>query len=60
MISLAAGICNHDVDEDYCCQVVSEARMRKPSGDIGKALRSRDNTVSTPGLAALPPPPWWA
>jgi hypothetical protein len=34
---------HQDVDEDYCRQIVSEARMRKPSGGIVWVSRSRDN-----------------
>jgi hypothetical protein len=29
---------HQDVDEDYCRQIVSEARMRKPSGGIVQGL----------------------
>jgi hypothetical protein len=51
---------HQEVGEDYCSQIVSEARMRKPSGGVGRVSRWRDNIISPPGLAALPPPPWWA
>lgn len=32
-----------DAGEDYCRQIVSEARMRKPSGGVTWVSRSRDN-----------------
>ena len=34
---------HQDVDEDYCRQIVSEARMRKPSGGATWVRRSSDN-----------------
>jgi len=34
---------HQDVGEDYCRQIVSEARMRKPSGGVVWVPRSRDN-----------------
>lgn len=32
-----------DIDEDYCRQIVSEARVRKPSGKVIWVQKSRDN-----------------
>ncbi len=32
-----------DVDDDYCKQIVSEARMKRPSGRVVWVQRSRDN-----------------
>lgn len=32
-----------DIDDDYCQQIVSEARVRRPSGKAVWVMRSRDN-----------------
>jgi phage terminase large subunit GpA-like protein len=35
----------HDVTDDYCAQIVSEARMRLPSGRVQWVQRARENHI---------------
>lgn len=41
--ALGAWLLPEDIDDAYCAQIVSEARVKKPSGKVQWVPRSRDN-----------------
>lgn len=41
--ALGAWLLPEDVDDEYCAQIVSEARIKKPSGTVQWVQRRRDN-----------------